>query len=84
MLLRFVINYLHCMWLIVGYNYHYVCVVKLLDERMGRRNRPLPLVAVGQGLSHSQQRVEAKVKEAHISEEVRPIASDDETQPPGS
>ena len=70
--------------MIVGYNYHYVCVVKLLDERMGRRNRPLPLVAVGQGLSHSQQRVEAKVKEAHISEEVRPIASDDETQPPGS
>ena len=70
--------------MIVGYNYHYVCVVKLLDERMGRRNRPLPLVAVGQGLSHSQQRVEAKVKEAHISEEVRPIASDDDTQPPGS
>ena len=70
--------------MIVGYNYHYVCVVKLLDARMGRRKRPLPLVAVGQGLSHSQQRVEAKVKEAHISEEVRPIASDDDTQPPGS
>ena len=46
---------------------------------MGRRKRPLPLVAVGQGLLHSQQRVEAKVEEAHISKEVRPVASDDET-----
>ena len=46
---------------------------------MGKRKRPLPLVTVGQGLSHSQQRVEAKVEEAHISKDVRLVASDDET-----
>ena len=71
------------MQLIVVYNYHYVCVVKLLDTWMGRKRR-LPLVEVGQGLSHSWQRVKEEMEEAHISEEARPIASDDEIQPLGS
>ena len=67
------------MLLIVGYNYHYVCVVKLLDAEIRRRKCPLPLIAVGQGSSHSRQRVEAEVEEAHISKEARPVANDDET-----
>ena len=71
------------MWLLIGYNYLYVCVVNVLDARMGRK-RQLPLVYIGQGSSHSRQRVEAVNEEAHISEEARPVAIDDETQPPGS
>ena len=67
------------MWLLVGYNYIYVCVVKVLDARMGRKCQ-LPLVYVGQGSSHSQQRVEVADEEAHISEEARPVASDNEIQ----
>ena len=72
------------MLLTVGYNYHYVCVVKLLDAEMRMRKCPLPLVAVGQESSHSLQRVEAEVEEAHISKETRLVANDDETQPLGS
>ena len=53
---------------------------------MGRK-RQLPLVYVGQGSSHSRQRVEAADEEAHISEDARPVAtpvaSDDEKQAPG-
>jgi len=47
------------------------------------RKRQLPLVYIGQGSSHSRQRVEAADEEAHISEEARPVASDDETRAPG-
>ena len=48
----------------------------------------MPLVYIGQGSSHSRQRVEAADEEAHISEDarsvVRPMASDDdETLAPG-
>ena len=50
--------------------------------------RQLPLVYVRQGSSHSRQRMEAANEDAHISEEATllatPMASDDETQPPGS
>ncbi|KAL0010168.1 hypothetical protein SO802_005276 [Lithocarpus litseifolius] len=47
------------------------------------RKHQLPFVYVGQGSSHSRQRVEAADEEAHISEEARPVASDDnETQAP--
>ena len=49
---------------------------------MGRK-RQLRLVYVGQGSSHSRQRVEAADEEAHISEDARPVTSDDETQAPG-
>ena len=69
--------------MLVGYNFLYVCVVKVLDAGMGRKHQ-LPLVHVGQGSSHSRQRVEAEDKEAHISEEARLVASDDETQHLGS
>ena len=43
------------------------------------------LVYVGEGSSHSQQQVEAANEEAHISEDARPVASEDpdETQAPG-
>ena len=43
------------------------------------------LVYVGEGSSHSRQRVEAVNEEAHISEDARPVASEDpdETQAPG-
>ena len=71
--------------MIVGYNYLYVCVVKGLDAGMGKRKRQLTLVYVGEGSSHGRQRVEAQEEEAHISQEARPIASDDdETQEPDS
>ena len=40
----------------------------------------MPLVYVGQGLSHSRQRLEVADEEAHISEYARPMASDDKTQ----
>ncbi|KAL0008601.1 hypothetical protein SO802_010103 [Lithocarpus litseifolius] len=47
------------------------------------RKRQLPFVYVWQGLSHSRQGVEVADEEAHISEEARPVASDDdETQAP--
>ena len=86
------------MWLAIGYNYLYVCVVKVLDAGMGKRKRQLPLVYVGEGSSHGWQRVEAQDDEAHgwqrveaqddkahISQEARLIASDDdETQAPGT
>ena len=51
---------------------------------MGRK-RQLRLVYVGEGSSHSRQRVEAVVEESHISEDARPVASEDpdETQAPG-
>ena len=51
---------------------------------MGRK-RQLQLVYVGEGSSHSRQRVEAADEEAHISEDARPVASEDsdETQAPG-
>ena len=51
---------------------------------MGRK-RQLRLVYVGEGSSHSRQRVEAAAEEAHISEDARPVASEDpdETQAPG-
>ena len=59
--------------MVVGYNYLYVCVVKGLDAGMGKRKRQLTLVYVGEE------------EEAHISQEARPIASDDnETQEPGT
>nr|XP_023905050.1 uncharacterized protein LOC112016800 [Quercus suber] len=49
---------------------------------MGRK-RQLRLVYVGEGSSHTQQRVEAADdQQAHISEEARPVANDDETQAP--
>ena len=53
---------------------------------MGKRKWQLTsLVYVGERLSHGQQKVEAQEEEAHISQEVRPIASDDdETQEPGT
>ncbi|XP_050264207.1 uncharacterized protein LOC126708456 [Quercus robur] len=44
---------------------------------MGRK-RQLRLVYIGQGSSHSQQRVEAADEEAHISEDARSVASDDD------
>ena len=44
----------------------------------------MPLVEVGQRLSYSPQRVEEEMESALISKEARPIASDDETQPPDS
>ena len=74
------------MWLVVSYNYLYVCVVKGLDAGMGKRKRQLTsFVYVGEGSSHGRQRVEAQEEEAHISQEARPIASDDdETQEPGT
>ena len=73
------------MWLAVGYNYLYVCVVKVLDAGMGKRKRQLPLVYVGEGSSHGRQRVEAQDDEAHISQAARPVASDDdETQASGT
>nr|POE95710.1 hypothetical protein CFP56_40722 [Quercus suber] len=51
---------------------------------MGRK-RQLRLVYVGEGSSHTRQRVEATDdQQAHISEEARPVASDDETQAPAS
>ena len=43
----------------------------------------MPLVYIGQGSSHSRQRVEVADEEAHISKEARPVASDDETWAPG-
>ena len=50
---------------------------------MGRK-RQLRLVYVGQGSSQSQQQVEAADEEPHISEDARPVASDDdETLAPG-
>ena len=80
------------MWLVVGYNYLSICVVKGLDVGMGKRKRQLTLlVYVGEGSSHGWQRDEeqeeeahisqkAQEEEAHISQEARPIASDnDET-----
>ena len=73
------------MWLIVGYNYLYVCVMKGLDAGMGKRKRQLMLVYVGEGSSHGWQRVEAQDEEAHISQEARLAASDDnETQAPST
>ena len=52
---------------------------------MGKRKRQLTLVYVGEGSSHGRQRVEAQEEEAHISQEARPIAfDDDETQEPGT
>ena len=43
------------------------------------------LVYVGEGSSHGRQRVEAQDEEAHISQEARPVASDDdETEAPGA
>nr|POE89145.1 hypothetical protein CFP56_74746 [Quercus suber] len=53
------------------------------DARMGRK-RQLCLVYVGEGSSYARQRVEAANEEAHISEDARPMASDDETQAPGN
>ena len=52
---------------------------------MGRK-RQLRLVYVGEGSSHSRQWVEAANEEAHISEDARPVASEDldETQAPGT
>ncbi|XP_050264239.1 uncharacterized protein LOC126708490 [Quercus robur] len=44
---------------------------------MGRK-RQLRLVYVGQGSSQSRQRVEAADEEPHISEDARPVASDDD------
>ena len=41
------------------------------------------LVYVGQGSLHSRQQVEAADEEAHIFEDVRSVASEDETQAPG-
>lgn len=67
------------MQLIVVYNCHYIYVVKLLNAGMGRKRR-LPLVKVGQGSSHSRQRVEKEMEDTHISEGARSTASDDETQ----
>lgn len=49
---------------------------------MGRK-RQLRLVYVGEGSSHARQRVEVANQEAHISEDARPVGTDDETQPPG-
>ena len=54
---------------------------------MGRK-RQLQLVYVGQGASHSRQRVEAADEEPHIFEDIRPMATlvasdDDETLAPG-
>ena len=43
----------------------------------------MQLVYVGQGSLHSRQWVEAADEEAHISEDARPVTSDDETQAPG-
>ena len=53
---------------------------------MGKRKRQLKsLVYVGEGSSHGRQKVEAQEEEAHISQEARPIAfDDDETQEPGT
>nr|POE59733.1 hypothetical protein CFP56_38352 [Quercus suber] len=48
---------------------------------MGRK-RQLRLVYVGEGSSHVRQQVEAADEEAHIFENARPVASDDETQVP--
>ena len=50
---------------------------------MGRKGQ-LWLVYVGEGSSHSRQWVEAANEEAHISEDARPVASEDpdETQAP--
>ena len=71
--------------MVVGYNYLYVYAVKGLDAGMGKRKRQLTLVYVGEGSSHGQQRVEAQEEEVHISQEARPITSDDdETQEPGT
>ena len=74
------------MWLVVGYNYFSLCVVKGLDAGMGKRKRQLTsLVYVGEGSSHGRQRVEEQEEEAHISQEARPIPhDDDETQEPGT
>ena len=72
--------------------------MKVLDTGMGKRKRQLSLVYVGEGSSHGRQRmeaeddeahgrqrVEAQDDEAHISQEARPVASDDdETQAPGT
>ena len=59
--------------------------MKGLDAGMGKRKRQLTLVYVGEGSSHGQQRVEAQEEEVHISQEARPITSDDdETQEPGT
>ena len=41
------------------------------------RKRQLRLVYVGEGSSHSRQRVEAADEEAHISEDARSVASED-------
>ena len=65
---------------------------------MGKRKRQLRLVYVGESSSHGgqrveeeddrahgRQRVEAEDDEAHISQEARPVPSDDdETQAPGT
>ena len=72
------------MLLTVGYNYLYVCVVKVLDAGMGRRKWQLLLVYVGEESSYSWQRVEAQDEEVYIFEEAILGASDDETQPPGT
>ena len=64
--------------MVVGYDYLYVCVVEVLDTVMGKRKWQLPLVYVGEGLSHGQQRVKTQDEEAHISQEARPFASDDD------
>ena len=79
------------MWLAVGYNYLYVCIVRVLDTIIGKRKRQLPLVYVGEGSSqgwqrvetqdeeaHGQQRVEAQDEEVDISQEARSVASDDD------
>nr|POF03249.1 hypothetical protein CFP56_55586 [Quercus suber] len=48
------------------------------EQCMGKRKRQLALVYVGKGSSHGRQRVEAQDEEAHISQEARPIASDND------
>ncbi|KAK9993552.1 hypothetical protein SO802_023255 [Lithocarpus litseifolius] len=54
----------------------------VVDARIGRKCQ-LALIYVGQKSSHSRQRVEAADEEAHIFEEARLVASDDdETQAP--
>nr|POF03250.1 hypothetical protein CFP56_55587 [Quercus suber] len=45
---------------------------------MGKRKWQLALVYVGEGSSHGRQRVEAQDEEVHISQEARPIASDND------
>ena len=50
---------------------------------MGRKRR-LSLVKVGEGLSHSRQRVEEELEATCIAEQAKADASDDGTQPPGS